>query len=283
MKKIIIFLFVSVLYTAQNQRFLYDSKIHGKPEVFALDVTISGSRFHSFENYKIDSLRNIEAEKQFKEKGYYFITDKELNNDFFTKDYVVKAYPEFKTALFTKLGRYNYKVDDSRKINWQMQPETSVIAGYEVQKAQTEMYGRKWTAWFAPKIMIQDGPYKFHGLPGLILKISDDTGDFDYQLIEVKNLKNEPNHERSKHRPKEEKLMALDYENYKKFFNENLQNPQKFLIPESVASNKKTTMTGKDKDGNRTTKTITYEELNQKMQLIQKEKAKKILEKDLLH
>lgn len=282
MNKAIILLFISVLYSAQNQRFLYYSKTHGKVEVFALDVTVSGSRFMSYENFKIDSLRNLEAEKQFKDQGYYFIKDKELDNVFLTKDYVTKSYPQLQVAYFTKLGIYSYKVDDSRKIDWQMLPETSVIAGYEVQKAQTEMYGRKWTAWFAPKIMIQDGPYKFHGLPGLIVKITDESGDFDYQLFEVKNLKSAPNYERSKHRPKEDKLMGLDYETYKKFFNENLENPEKFMVAGNIKTNKTVTATGRDKNGNRITKTMTQEALNQRMRTILTEKARKTLEKDLL-
>lgn len=282
MKKIIIFFFISVLYSAQNQRFLYDSKSYGKSEVFALDVGISGSRFHSFENHRIDSLKNLEAERQFKEQGYFFINNKELDNILFTKNYITKTYPDFQTDLFTKLGLYNYKVTDNRQINWQFSPETSVIAGYAVQKAETEMYGRKWTAWFAPKIMIQDGPYKFHGLPGLIVKITDESEDFDYQLFAVKDLKSAPDYTRSEHRPKEGKILAVDYPTYKKLFNENLQDPQKFLFPANAASNKSLTETRKDKNGKQVQKTVSKEEFNEKMQAILKNKAQKILEKDLL-
>ena len=45
------------------------------------------------------------------------------------------------------------------------------IGEFETQKAETFIFGRKWTAWFSPEIPIQDGPYKFRGLPGLIVKI----------------------------------------------------------------------------------------------------------------
>ena len=42
-------------------------------------------------------------------------------------------------------------------------------------KAVTEFAGRKWTAWFTEELPFQDGPYKFRGLPGLIVKLEDAT------------------------------------------------------------------------------------------------------------
>lgn len=33
------------------------------------------------------------------------------------------------------------------------------------QKATCDFAGRKWIAWFTTEIPIQDGPYKFYGLP----------------------------------------------------------------------------------------------------------------------
>ena len=50
------------------------------------------------------------------------------------------------------------------------------------------MYGRKWTAWFTTEIPIQDGPYKFRGLPGLIVKIEDETKSHCFALNGIKNL-----------------------------------------------------------------------------------------------
>jgi GLPGLI family protein len=35
---------------------------------------------------------------------------------------------------------------------------------------------------------IQDGPYKFHGLPGLILKIEDETKSHSFALKGIKSL-----------------------------------------------------------------------------------------------
>ena len=40
-------------------------------------------------------------------------------------------------------------------------------------------------AWFAPDLPYSDGPYKFNGLPGLIVKISDTRNQFIFEMKSV--------------------------------------------------------------------------------------------------
>ncbi len=47
---------------------------------------------------------------------------------------------------------------------------TKNILGYECIMAQTDYHGRKWTAWFSPEIPVHEGPWKLHGLPGIVLR-----------------------------------------------------------------------------------------------------------------
>jgi GLPGLI family protein len=72
--------------------------------------------------------------------------------------------------------------DDPVKFTWNIQPEKQKIGEYNTQKATTEFGGRKWTAWFSSDIPFQDGPYKFYGLPGLIVKIEDDEKNYSWML-----------------------------------------------------------------------------------------------------
>lgn len=53
---------------------------------------------------------------------------------------------------------------------------TKNILGYECFHATTDYHGRVWDVWFTPEIPIQDGPWKFRGLPGLILEATTDNG-----------------------------------------------------------------------------------------------------------
>jgi len=70
--------------------------------------------------------------------------------------------------------------------NWVIEKDTRTILGHTAQKATTSFRGRDYEAWFAQDIPIPDGPYKFHGLPGLILEISSKDGKYKYLAYELK-------------------------------------------------------------------------------------------------
>ena len=63
------------------------------------------------------------------------------------------------------------------EMQWEIVADsTKTVLGYECMMARTSYHGRDWTAWFAPEIPVQDGPWKFTGLPGLILKATESQG-----------------------------------------------------------------------------------------------------------
>ena len=73
--------------------------------------------------------------------------------------------------------------------DWKIQNDRKTIMTYPCQKAITEFRGRKYVAWFTSAIPISEGPYKFSGLPGLIIEISDTQGHYFFSCISVKMLK----------------------------------------------------------------------------------------------
>ena len=70
-------------------------------------------------------------------------------------------------------GDLFYYEEDLALFDWQIHPETRLIKGYQAQKATTDFAGRSYVAWFTPEVPVPEGPYKFNGLPGLILEIAD--------------------------------------------------------------------------------------------------------------
>jgi len=76
----------------------------------------------------------------------------------------------------------NIGYDDESKMNWNISAEKAKIGSYNTQKATTEFGGRQWEAWFTSDIPLQDGPYKFHGLPGLIVKVEDTGKNYSWEL-----------------------------------------------------------------------------------------------------
>lgn len=80
------------------------------------------------------------------------------------------------------------KIIDSVKLNWELIDEKQTIDKIECYKATVNFRGRKWIAWYAPSIPYSSGPYKFHGLPGLIVKLYDETNKFNYVVEKIEFL-----------------------------------------------------------------------------------------------
>lgn len=105
-------------------------------------------------------------------------------------DYIVyKGLPENKITLTQSIFKDKFKYEVDRDLfQWEIHPETKSYKNYKVQKATTEFAGRNYIAWFTSEIPIPDGPYKFNGFPGLIVKVADEKGQYTFELIE--KLKN---------------------------------------------------------------------------------------------
>lgn len=95
------------------------------------------------------------------------------------------------SLLFTTyLNKKYLKVIESNRIDWKTESNRdTVISGYKCLKASTELWGRKFIAWFTLEIPISYGPYKFCGLPGLIIQISDAEKQHNFTINTVKNIK----------------------------------------------------------------------------------------------
>lgn len=79
---------------------------------------------------------------------------------------------------------YNQDLD---KFKWKLQEGQKEILGYKCRKASTQFAGREYVAWYTTEISISDGPYKFHGLPGLILSIADTDNQYQFNITSFKN------------------------------------------------------------------------------------------------
>jgi len=190
LKLLFILLAISFNLKSQNQRFLYeyksvsDSLIRDKieSELMALDVSDKFSKFYSYDNFKYDSISKSNVDKGISDSN---LKIKKSKNSFI----VIKDYPDFAVLMISRMGQIKYNVKDDRIIKWKILPENDMLENFKIQKAETEFAGRKWTAWFTTEIPIQEGPYKFRGLPGLILKIYDSTDSHVFTLAGIQKLK----------------------------------------------------------------------------------------------
>ena len=171
---------------SQNKQFIYVYKFipdstnieNVAKEFMILNVDKEKSEYYSAEQYNSDSTQVANTYKGLMNMP----TNKEMIN------LRIEKFPNIdKIKFIERVGNTKYLVNEDVHLTWKLLPEFSTILYYKVQKASTNFGGRHWTAWFAKDIAIQDGPYKFKGLPGLILKIEDDSKSHNFELKAIKN------------------------------------------------------------------------------------------------
>lgn len=145
------------------------------------------SSYQSFNHHKFEMIGRqkvregqmiqwLQSGLSFDEYGYCFkyrIYKDQKHGTVTTRDYV-----------FT-VGSFKYE-ENKRCFDWDITSDTNTIHGYLSQKAICDFGGRRWEAWFTPEIPYSDGPYKFCGLPGLILKITDTQGHYSFNILTLK-------------------------------------------------------------------------------------------------
>lgn len=186
-------LIFGIVANAQNKRFSYEYKFipdstnisEVKTEIMNLDVTEFGSKFYSYTVYNSDSLMKVDLDKQLAATGS--INIKSDMRKGLVRYSISKKYPKYEVFLHDRILSDYYKVSEERSINWKISSEKLKIGEWMTQKAEADFGGRHWIAWFTGDIPIQDGPYKFHGLPGLIVKLEDQTKSHVFTLQGVKN------------------------------------------------------------------------------------------------
>lgn len=86
------------------------------------------------------------------------------------------------TDKYTKFSFFKL-VDNVPPQIWKIHEDTINVLGYPCQFATADFRGRSYKAWFTLDIPIGDGPWKFYGLPGIILKVEDTNGIFNFKAI----------------------------------------------------------------------------------------------------
>lgn len=72
------------------------------------------------------------------------------------------------------------------KFEWDLShADTIKIGTYMCNKATTSFRGRNYIAWYTNDIAITFGPWKFHGLPGLILDMYDETHKYEWIVTKI--------------------------------------------------------------------------------------------------
>lgn len=103
---------------------------------------------------------------------------------------IFKNYPTEGSIFFSAYSDSKFfKVIQPMQMTWKLEAtKDSTISGFPCKLATTTFAGRKYMAWYSLQIPISDGPYKFSGLPGLIVKISDTQNQHRFTLTSLKKI-----------------------------------------------------------------------------------------------
>lgn len=151
-------------------------------DLFYLQIGTKYSNSFSYYTFQSDSLKSTSGGlKQFRQmfkeaydKGGAKEVVKTVPNRRSTM-YVLKNYPEGRMTVFDNVMETYYVYEEDMELqDWAFSRDSAkTILGHQCQMATCDFRGRRWTAWFALDIPICDGPWKFRGLPGLIMEVHD--------------------------------------------------------------------------------------------------------------
>lgn len=105
-----------------------------------------------------------------------------------TNSYVFTNLAKDRLTLYDRFGEdYGYYTEPLNEMQWSIvEDSTATVLGYECIMAESDYHGRHWKAWFAPELPMPFGPWKLHGLPGIILKAEADGG-FSFAATGLEN------------------------------------------------------------------------------------------------
>ncbi|MDQ0783785.1 GLPGLI family protein [Chryseobacterium sp. W4I1] len=239
-------------------RFFYELTFKPKKDSTKMDkvitiLDITDKNRSIYQDYTViaqDSIMKIEMEAMQK-SGMMRDLSKSLKSPKISAR-IYKSYPNMKVQYVDKIASgftpSNIGYSEDLKFNWNILNDKQKIGEYNTQKATTEFGGRKWTAWFSTDLPFQDGPYKFWGLPGLIIKIEDDQKNYSWILQGNKKVKDytEYSYIENLMNAKGGKVNELTREKFEKTFNDFKKDPFASIRPMMTQEMMSKTVPGMD-------------------------------------
>jgi GLPGLI family protein len=178
---LLLLLYTCLLYS-QNDRFVYEidyNKDSTSQEItkenYNLDIIQEGIIYYNRLYYINDSLYAKTQTTGFEKFRLTSFLSKKTKNTFYEN--------------YEYIGDVNfYKIEEVVNLDWKITDSIKTIGYLKVQQAKTSFGGRKWIAWFAKELPLSFGPYKFNGLPGLIIEIYDTQKDYIFKLIKSEKI-----------------------------------------------------------------------------------------------
>ncbi len=152
-----------------------------RSEKMLLFVGKSVSLFMSKNTYKILLIgRQAESEGRLMD----LLNGEDIKNYVSRFSYrIYKNYPTGQITYMERIMPTDFQYSEPLDVfQWQLTDSTTTIGDFKANYAYTVYGGRRWVAWYTTEIPISDGPYKFRGLPGLIIRLYDDQKHYVFEM-----------------------------------------------------------------------------------------------------
>jgi GLPGLI family protein len=155
-------------------------------DLMVLQIGKSLSKYFSYYKFHEDSLMSAMSMEQLRNFDYGSVKTG-------TTECVFKNYPEGKVTTTENVAVDRFKIEEPAiDFGWEIGDQTKEILGYQCQKAICSFRGRDYIAWFAPDIAVSEGPWKFGGLPGLIMEAYDSRNQYHFIIAGIRKVDDQP-------------------------------------------------------------------------------------------
>lgn len=216
--------YISILESEDFKELESTLYFNGSESFFFVDMKSDDSATNKDEEIQLIDDTNLEFEFDFTSKRptrheVYINTDKQT---ILSQRSIFKNWSTTPCVVFEETG----------SINWEILDDSKQIGSFNTQKATTTFRGRDYTAWFTTEIPIGIGPWKFHGLPGLILEVQDDEMGVQFLFSSIQ-IPHDTNGKIV--RPKEGEIISLsDFAKYQDNISKELIKAIKAKLPRNT-------------------------------------------------
>lgn len=151
---------------------------HPMEDLLLLEVGSRRTKFYSYKTWQTDSLVRVTPPEQIMANLGSFHSG--------VRDELFRDQTAGRLTHIDQVGMDHLLYSEPLPaIDWELEEGERSILGYACRRARCTFRGRSYEAWYAPEIAVSAGPWKFGGLPGLILAIKDDAGVLDMEATGV--------------------------------------------------------------------------------------------------
>jgi GLPGLI family protein len=164
---------------------LRDTTAKDKPytENMVLFLGQTSSVYKSYDRKLQDALMRKQVETQLAEqKGSGNVNIKVTGNKPTTRSEIYQ-FPALNKMMRKETLITPYLISETLPaISWKISTDTATFGTLLCQKATAHVKGRDYTAWFCPDLPFRAGPWKLHGLPGLIVEAYDTNKEVEFKF-----------------------------------------------------------------------------------------------------